>query len=235
MPSLRRRLLPPSFIHTFCYVYSTWSELAGVQKHATTARGDGSSVVRDIIIPGEMRALTSSDLSTPQCGRCIKARLECGGPRGITIIPFNGQRRPLRSISSAPVDSCPVGTGATALVNFGQLNLQLQPGPSFSRDDIFISFTRSTFMPEADFLWLAPGTIAAESFMALATTYFGIKRQERAIAQYGFKRYSEALKNVHAALEEFNSSQSVDLLEAVMIMALIEVCRMCLSWRCCLS
>ena len=38
--------------------------------------------------------------------------------------------------------------------------------------------------------------------MALATTYFGIKRRERAVAQYGFKRYSEALKNVHTALSK---------------------------------
>ncbi|KAG9193391.1 hypothetical protein G6011_03426 [Alternaria panax] len=61
-----------------------------------------------------------------------------------------------------------------------------------------------------------------QSYLALCTTYFGIKRQDRAITQFGFKRYSQALGSVHSALEEPMFSSSFDLLEAVMVMSLIE-------------
>jgi hypothetical protein len=164
--------------------------------------------------------LTSGDLRKPQCGRCVTARLQCGGPRGITIIQCDGHGKFARPEDRNPADcsALQVSTRAT-----GQPHLEIHRGLSFPHDDVFTAFTLSHLLPEQGASESTPGILTRGSFLALATTYFGIKRQEKAITQYGFKRYSDALRVVHSALESSRPSPSFDLLEAIMIMALIEV------------
>lgn len=66
-------------------------------------------------------------------------------------------------------------------------------------------------------------TITGECFLALSTTYFGLKHQDKMITARGLLKYGGALRIVHEALAKDDASRSFDLLEAVMIMALIEV------------
>lgn len=99
----------------------------------------------------------------------------------------------------------------------------IAPTLKLDQHDIFASFTISKLLPTQEGLSIAPGVITNEAFAALAATYFGIKQQETSIAELGFKKYSNALKIVHTALVDEQQSRSDDLLEAIMIMALIEV------------
>jgi hypothetical protein len=72
-----------------------------------------------------------------------------------------------------------------------------------------------------------PGTdraIRGECFLALSTTYFGLKYHEQAVATRGLSQHGAALQTVHKALADEDASRSFDVLEAVMIMAVIEVC-----------
>lgn len=90
-------------------------------------------------------------------------------------------------------------------------------------DDIFAAFTRSKLLPHDDQSIITSGAIALESFLALSTTYFGLKQKEKKVMQFGLGRYSRALATVQRALGDTNASQSFDVLESVMIMTLIEV------------
>ena len=65
--------------------------------------------------------------------------------------------------------------------------------------------------------------ITGKCFLALSTTYFGIKHHETAVTARELSRYGAALQTVHEALADDHASSSFDVLEAVMIMAVIEV------------
>lgn len=120
-------------------------------------------------------ALTSSDLVTPQCGRCTKARLD---------------------------------------------------------DDLSKSLTLSRFLSEGNFLGLIPGAIAAESFMAFATKYYGIKVRQKLLHNMDSSDTAKhSMMSIHLLQNQIHH-KSVDILEAVMIMALIEVSSICPSWYC---
>lgn len=173
----------------------------------------------------EIHLLTSSDLSTPQCGRCIKARLKCGGPQDITIITFQGATQSFRSAASLSKINCDALRKTRAYLPQSPPDPKNDWGLTLHQDEIFIAFTNSQLLPAQDDLGIGPGPITAESFLALAATYFGIKRQDKGILQYGFKRYTNSLAVVHSALMDPYSVRSFDLLESVMIMALIEVRR----------
>ncbi|KAL1799239.1 hypothetical protein ACET3X_003276 [Alternaria dauci] len=161
------------------------------------------------------------DLAKPQCGRCIKARLQCGGPRGIAIIQY-GQRRCTRSDDPSPVRSFALKAIAAVPADVQHPIPGIHRGLSVFHDDTFTAFTLSNFLPISGVLDVAPGTLTTKSFLALATTYFGIKRQDSAVTQFGLKRYSDALGTVHSALAQSVSSPTFDLLEAIMVMSLIE-------------
>ena len=120
-------------------------------------------------------ALTSSDLVTPQCGGCTKARLD---------------------------------------------------------DDLSKSLTLSGFLSEGNFLGLSPGAIAAESFMAFATKYYGIKVRKKLLHNMDSSDTAKHSRMSIHLLQNQIHHKSVDILEAVMIMALIEVSSICPSCYC---
>ncbi|UPX12199.1 uncharacterized protein EKO05_0002762 [Ascochyta rabiei] len=60
-------------------------------------------------------------------------------------------------------------------------------------------------------------------FLALSTTYFGIKHHKMTVTSLGLRRYGAALQAVHEALADDNVSRIIDVIEAVMIMAVIEL------------
>ena len=93
-------------------------------------------------------------------------------------------------------------------------------------DDMYQAFTRSHLLTGVEAISVDPGidrVITGKCFLALSTTYFGIKHHEKAVVTQGLSRYSTALQTVHEALIDEAASRSFDLLEAVMIMQVIEV------------
>jgi hypothetical protein len=95
-----------------------------------------------------------------------------------------------------------------------------------SYDDVFLTFTHTNLLPRTDKIAVVPDIsckITAECLLALAYTYFGAKHNERNITQRGLQKYSRALTTIHTALTRRDVAQSFDVLEAITIMALIEV------------
>jgi hypothetical protein len=63
----------------------------------------------------------------------------------------------------------------------------------------------------------------------LSYTYFGVKHHDKDITQSGLQKYGRSLAALNSALAENHASRSFDVLEAIMIMALIEVCYLSLN------
>lgn len=99
--------------------------------------------------------------------------------------------------------------------------------PQISHNDIFITFTLSQLLrPIGGDAAAAPGTsggLAEECFIALSTTYFGIAHMERDILRQGMYRYGRSLNTLNQMLGDQGASRTLDVLEAIMIMAVFEV------------
>jgi len=167
-------------------------------------------------------AKPSQDLVKPKCGQCTKSRLECGGFRDLSFILYD----------NGPVRDAPKKTKAN---NTNGFKPSASPPPAFSdilynpiipRDDIFTAFTRMHFLPENPHI-VVPAhvnrTLASQCFLALSYTYFGLKHQDREITRHGLHRYSHALTSLNSALPKKYAAHSFDVLESIMLMALIEV------------
>jgi hypothetical protein len=105
--------------------------------------------------------------------------------------------------------------------------LQITRPLTVAHDDLYQAFTHSHLLTGIEAILVDPGVdraITGECFLALSTTYFGIKHHEKAVTTRGLSRYGAALQTVHEALADEVASRSFDVLEAVMIMAVIEVC-----------
>lgn len=93
-------------------------------------------------------------------------------------------------------------------------------------DDLFIAFTQSNLLRGNEEVLVAPEverSIAAQSFLALSTTYYGLRHKEISITRRGLSRYGKALGVLNQALGSTAASRPFDVLEAVLIMALQEV------------
>ncbi|KAH8894597.1 hypothetical protein GQ53DRAFT_683239 [Thozetella sp. PMI_491] len=170
------------------------------------------------------------DLSTPQCKRCIKRGLLCGGRRDITIVRYDGpQRHESSSVPSAasglrPTDENRPAAYEASIVHCGPLlldNIKL----SVDYDTVFAMYTLSRLLATGTVGAVyagVPQSLTGKCFAALSTTYFGIQNMDRSIALQGFRRYSRALTELNQILDGPQVSPSFDILEAVGIMAFFE-------------
>lgn len=99
---------------------------------------------------------------------------------------------------------------------------------SLPSDDIFVQYTRSRLLRGIDVTdpvvsSTAERVLVEKSFLALATTFFGLDHHEKSVISRGFRRYGNALGFVHQALGDQSQYRSFDLLESIIIMALFEV------------
>jgi hypothetical protein len=160
-----------------------------------------------------------TDLARPCCLRCQKARLSCSGPREISIVHYSGPKDTARS-SARPVDNDVNCQVVQALI-------QHIPKPlTVPHDDMYQAFTQAHLLTGVEAISVDSSidrVITGKCFLALSTTYFGIKHHETAVVTQGLSRYSTALQTVHKALTDEGASRSFDLLEAIMIMQVIEV------------
>jgi hypothetical protein len=159
-------------------------------------------------------------LARPFCLRCQKARISCAGPRGITIVPYGGIKNTARSSVNAVEDDWRSPTERV-------LDLNITRTLAVPYDEVYQAFTHSRLLSGLDTVPRDSefdGAIAGKCFLALSTTYFGIKHHEKAVTSHGLSRYSSALQTVHKALGDESASRSFDLLEAIVIMQVTEVC-----------
>jgi hypothetical protein len=170
--------------------------------------------------------LNKADLTKPGCGQCALRGLQCGGPQSIVIIPYNKRRNTAPSRKNSCNDP-----NARAFVQqvekTGQTNAILTLPVSY--DDVFTAFTNLKLLPGTEKIVLPPEfdrTITEQCFLALSYTYFGAKHQDKGITQHGLQRYGQALGTVNRALIQHDAAQSFDVLEAVTILAMIEVRRL---------
>ncbi|KAF2033009.1 hypothetical protein EK21DRAFT_98575 [Setomelanomma holmii] len=155
------------------------------------------------------------DLTRPACLRCRKRRLQCGGPQDIAIIPYKDQSHAVVSSSN---------TERTSVMNNSPC-CRVATTLSIPHDAVYISYTHTHLLDGNEAIVLRPSidrSITSECFLALSTTYFGIKHRQKWIVTCGLSRYGGAIRSVHEALAKDDASRSFDVLEAVMIMAVIE-------------
>jgi hypothetical protein len=96
-----------------------------------------------------------------------------------------------------------------------------------SHDHIFTAFTRYNLLPKTEDIIVVSEVdrkITSQCFLALSYTYFGVKHHDKDVTQSGLQKYGQSLGVLNNALAKHNTARSFDVLEAVMIMALIEVC-----------
>jgi hypothetical protein len=96
-----------------------------------------------------------------------------------------------------------------------------------SYDDICTAFTRCNLLPKTEDTIVASEIdrkITSQSFLALSYTYFGVKHHDKHITQNGLRQYGRSLGVLNNALTKDDAARSLDVLEAIMVMALIEVC-----------
>lgn len=159
------------------------------------------------------------DLARPCCLRCQKARLLCSGPRGISIVHYSGPK------DTARFPACPVDNDVDSQMVQASVQHILKP-LTVPHDDMYQAFTQAHLLSGVEAISVDPGidrVITGKCFLALSTAYFGIKHHEKTVFTRGLSRYSIALQTVHDALRDEGASRSFDLLEAVMIMQVIEV------------
>jgi hypothetical protein len=95
-----------------------------------------------------------------------------------------------------------------------------------AHDDLVTAFTRYNLLPKNDHIVVSPEIdrrITTQCFLALSYTYFGVKHYNKDITQSGLQKYGQSLSVLNNALADDDVSRSFDVLEAIMIMALIEV------------
>lgn len=95
-----------------------------------------------------------------------------------------------------------------------------------SSDDKFVAYLLPKLRRAHHAISLGPGadrTLTNKCFLALSTAYFGVAHNDRPITEHGLRRYSRSLNELNLALRDPNSCRSFDVLEAVVIMAVMEV------------
>ncbi|KAI1081890.1 hypothetical protein F5B20DRAFT_36744 [Whalleya microplaca] len=170
--------------------------------------------------------LNALDETRPQCHRCIKAKLRCGGPRSMTIIQYQSKQ----DGEQAMLPSTELDHQASAIASS---IVPLQPAPdilssvrlSLLEDNVFTSYTYTKLLMEDVHDSVLHGVdrqLAGQCFLALSTTYFGAEHQQPALVNRGLRQYGSALKELNGALSSQSRCRSSDVLVSITIMALFE-------------
>jgi hypothetical protein len=174
----------------------------------------------------EEHSLTGKDLGRPACGQCLKSRLVCGGPRDLAFVVYGGQQGAVvrkQKGGNAGV-STPAAKHTDAVVDTPSFNFVFNL--PLLCDDVCTAFTRCNLLPENGHIVVPESvdcTITAQCFLALSYTYFGVKHREQGITQDGLRKYGKALSLLNGCITKSSAAQSFDVLESIMIMAMIEV------------
>ncbi|KAL7952814.1 hypothetical protein V8C34DRAFT_318714 [Trichoderma compactum] len=174
------------------------------------------------------------DLTTPHCKRCLKAGLQCGGSRGLSILQYDGQSKraissntssAARAISNTTMGLDVSSSGASHLSNMNPSYPWSIYRPQIPHEDIFITYTISQLLENGADVSSMPGSsggLAKQCLVALSTTYFGIAHMEQEILRRGMSKYGKSLRTLNQRLGDQSASRTLDVLESIMIMALFE-------------
>ncbi|KAK0369429.1 hypothetical protein CLIM01_13210 [Colletotrichum limetticola] len=181
------------------------------------------------------RRRVKCDLTAPECARCVKAQLKCGGCRGLSFIQYNGPRAatPGTDVSDISQAAPIIGSKTTAhsvVVPRKNEIIPTQIGKQYltlgSMDDVYASYAMNHLLHESEEVVVNPDinrTLTNKCFVALSTTIFGIDKKEPHVLQHGLYRYGTALKALNRALSDPRESRSFDVLEAITVMAVFEM------------
>ncbi|KAH8646880.1 hypothetical protein BX600DRAFT_390305 [Xylariales sp. PMI_506] len=163
------------------------------------------------------------DLTSPECNRCIKARLKCGGSRQTAFIHF-GSLTADQAVGTTHTNH-PTSSGVDPLIpewaELGGSGHRL----SIPYEELFLMYTRLNLLHGEEELTHHPGLphgLTRRTFLALSTTYFGIEHQENRLVQSGLTKYGQALGAVSQALADPSTHKTYDLLLSIFIMSLFE-------------
>ncbi|KAM6487042.1 hypothetical protein HDV62DRAFT_140665 [Trichoderma sp. SZMC 28011] len=174
------------------------------------------------------------DLTTPHCKRCLKAGLQCGGSRGLSILQYDGPSgRAVSSNTSSiaqAISNIVMGQddssfGASHLDNVNPTAPWSIYRPQMPHEDIFITYTVSQLLEDGADISSMPGSsggLAKQCLVALSTTYFGIAHMEKEILRRGMSKYGKSLRTLNQRLGDQSASRTLDVLQSIMIMALFE-------------
>ncbi|QYT05891.1 Zn(2)-C6 fungal-type domain-containing protein [Trichoderma simmonsii] len=174
------------------------------------------------------------DLTTPHCKRCLKAGLQCGGSRGLSIVQYDG--RSGRAVSSntssiaQAISNIAMGqdvnsSGASHLDSMNPTAPWSIYRPQMPHEDIFVTYTVSQLLEDGADVSSMPGSsggLAKQCLVALSTTYFGIAHMEKEILRRGMSKYGKSLRTLNQRLGDQSASRTLDVLQSIMIMALFE-------------
>lgn len=203
------------------------------QKPASTVAVGVSNVVwlSDPEFAHVLLILFTIDETKPECNRCKKAKLKCGGYPSITIIQYEGSkatRDPFRCQDTSEKLTVLAPYARSCIDNQVQgTNISLHHWISTPQDEIFTSYTISHLLSgqdqEAHVITGSSYSIASKCFLALCTTYFGSEHMEASLIQRGLQRYGCALEQLNKALGDPARRHSLDVLEAITVMVVLEV------------
>ncbi|KAK1635579.1 hypothetical protein BDP81DRAFT_322140 [Colletotrichum phormii] len=160
------------------------------------------------------RRRVKCDLAAPECARCVKAHLKCGGCRGLSFIQYNGHR------------TTHDATDVSDMHEIIPIQIAQPYVTPWSMDDVYASYAMDHLLHESEEVVVKSGTnrtLTNQCFIALSTTIFGIDQKEPQVLQHGLHRYGTALKALNRALSDPKESRSFDVLEAIIVMAVFEM------------
>jgi hypothetical protein len=149
------------------------------------------------------------------CQRCIKARLQSGGYRDLTIIQYKGTKTASPHSLTEPLSSTTNSPSCTSPHDF---EATIAPGLTIACDEIFMSYILNYLLRGLhDSQVIDKQNITRnrkeKCYLALSTTYFGAGHMDKSILQQGFRRYGLVLEQIHEALGDSSRYLSFDLLE----------------------
>ena len=96
------------------------------------------------------------------------------------------------------------------------------------REEILVRYanTHLVFPNDLDKIVLEPAMstgLTRQTFLALATTFFGTEQKDGTLVQQGLRQYSYAISRLNQALGDPKQYPTLDLLQSIVIMAMFEV------------
>jgi hypothetical protein len=172
------------------------------------------------------------DLKTPQCRRCVLARLQCAGIQDLAILQYDGQKHVSKQIAidtSAATQSAEDNgqlvfraqqafswtTAATSCWPFQPLSQDLYK--AYTNNRLFYG-TWSAVVPDEK-----GQPLTSACFNALSTTFFGLEHRHKPTINNGLSLYVSVLRGLNENLHDPSKSDSLDTLTSVVSLTLFEL------------
>lgn len=165
------------------------------------------------------------DQGRPQCLRCVKAKLICGGYRPFTVVqydPANGSSKR----RSRPQDETFCSEHSRALLTSLSDVLSTEVIP-LDPKTVYLNYAHSNLLANGTShvrrIFPVKRDLSDRSFLALATYHFGHHYRNQDIIDQGLQQYGSVLRELNEALANDTKRGSFDTLDSVIVMIMFEV------------